>query len=93
MQSVSDLIIVYFGSKTDAPVSLMEFGMAVRRGKKMIVGIEKGYRKSGYVMAVCQREGVEWANVDAGEDGVKAFAAVVKERVEEVLQERGVGLA
>jgi len=93
MQSVADLIVVYLGSETDAPVSLMEFGMAVGRGKKMIVGIERGYRKSGYVVVVCQRGGVEWVDVDAGEDGVKALAAVVKERVEGVLQQRGVGLA
>lgn len=60
MQEVADLVVIYFSKRTEAPISLLEFGLAARRGKgRVIVGVEPGYPKEGNVRVVCGRLGIE----------------------------------
>lgn len=61
MQERADVMAVYFGAGTDAPVSLLEFGLCARSGKKVVVVCEAGYRKRGNVEIVCGRYGIEMA--------------------------------
>ncbi|KAI1490888.1 hypothetical protein F5X96DRAFT_512605 [Biscogniauxia mediterranea] len=58
MQEVADIVVVYFHPATQAPVSLLEFGLCARSGKSVVVCPE-GYWKRGNVQVVCQRYGVE----------------------------------
>lgn len=82
MQELADVIAVYFGPETDAPVSLLEFGLCARSGKA-VVACHKDYRKRGYVQMVCERFGIEF--VDAAED----LAASVTRRLEDMLGHTG----
>lgn len=61
MQERADVVVVYFGAATDAPVSLLEFGLCARSGKAVVVACEDGYRKQGNVEIVARRYGVEMA--------------------------------
>lgn len=61
MQERADVIVVYFGAGTDAPVSLLEFGLCARSGKAAVVVCEEGYRKRGNVEIVCERYGIQMA--------------------------------
>jgi hypothetical protein len=64
MQERADVVVVYFGPGTDAPISLLELGLCVRSGKA-VVACHRDYRKRGNVQAVCQRFGVQF--LDAGD--------------------------
>lgn len=68
----ADVVVFYFGAATDAPVSLLELGLAVGRryggvrpgggggpGAAVVVCVDPAYRKRGNVQMVCQRYGVE----------------------------------
>lgn len=48
----SDLILVYFDPKGQAPITLMELGLHARSGK-MIVCCPEGYWRRGNVQVVC----------------------------------------
>lgn len=63
MQEAADVIVFFFHRSTDAPISLMEFGLAVRT-KKVVVCAQHEYRKRGNVEAVCQRFGVPLASTE-----------------------------
>lgn len=76
MQERADVVVVYFGSATDAPVSLLEFGLSARSGRA-VVACEAGYRKRGNVEIVCRRYGVEMV------DDVGGLGAVVRRLVDE----------
>ncbi|KAI1028832.1 hypothetical protein LB503_002251 [Fusarium chuoi] len=59
MQEAADIIVFMFHPLTDAPISLMELGLAVKsKSKRIIVCAQDGYRKKGNVEAVCKRYGV-----------------------------------
>ncbi len=44
MQEQADVIVIYFGPDTDAPISLLEFGLSARSGKA-IVACHQKYKK------------------------------------------------
>lgn len=59
-QEQADIVVVYFHPATQAPVSLLEFGLcAARVPGKAIVVCPEGYWKRGNVQIVCRRFGVE----------------------------------
>ncbi|KAK3303699.1 uncharacterized protein B0T15DRAFT_540999 [Chaetomium strumarium] len=78
MQEQADLIVVYFGPATDAPVSLLELGLCARAGKA-IVSCHPKYRKRGNVQIVCQRFGIQFL------DDEKDFGSAVVERLKGLL--------
>ncbi|KAF5608460.1 uncharacterized protein FSUBG_4678 [Fusarium subglutinans] len=56
MQEAADIIVFMFHRSTDAPISLMEFGLAVKtKLKRVFVCAQEGYKKKGNVEAVCKR--------------------------------------
>ncbi|KAI1073149.1 hypothetical protein LB507_009130 [Fusarium sp. FIESC RH6] len=57
MQDIADVVVFFFHKSTDAPISLLELGLAVRT-KTVVVCAQHGYRKRGNVEAVCRRFGV-----------------------------------
>ncbi|KAF5021712.1 hypothetical protein F66182_6239 [Fusarium sp. NRRL 66182] len=63
MQEAADIIVVFFHRSTEAPISLLEFGLAVKM-KKVVVCVQEGYRKRGNVEAVCQRFGAILTNTE-----------------------------
>lgn len=88
-QISADLIVAYFVAGEQAPVSLLELGMALgqslgqgggegtRRNKRVLVGCEEGYCKRGNVQAVCAKYGVSLTeNLD---DLVKVVIAALEE--------------
>jgi hypothetical protein len=67
----ADIMAVYFGPRTPAPITLMELGLWARSGK-CVVGVSENYPKRGNVILVCERYGIECvATVGALIDGVK----------------------
>ncbi|KAF1733294.1 hypothetical protein CRV24_007193 [Beauveria bassiana] len=58
-QEKADTVIVYFHPATQAPISLIEFGLSARIPGKMIVLCPEGYWKRGNVQIVCQKYGIE----------------------------------
>jgi hypothetical protein len=67
----ADVVAVYFGPRTPAPITLLELGLWARSGK-CIVGCSEAYPKKGNVRVVCERYGIECVGsvVELG-DGVK----------------------
>ncbi|KAF5983717.1 hypothetical protein FCOIX_3065 [Fusarium coicis] len=60
MQEAADIIVFMFHPSTDAPISLMELGLAVKaKSKRIIVCAQDGYRKKGNVEAICKRFGAQ----------------------------------
>ncbi|RFN44279.1 hypothetical protein FIE12Z_11466 [Fusarium flagelliforme] len=57
MQDIADVIVFFFHKSTDAPISLLELGLAIRT-KTVVVCAQNEYRKRGNVEAVCRRFGV-----------------------------------
>ncbi|KAK4039635.1 hypothetical protein C8A01DRAFT_36418 [Parachaetomium inaequale] len=78
MQEGADVVVVYFGPGTDAPISLLELGLCAKSDKAIVV-CHRDYRKRGNVQVVCRRLGVEF--LDAGDDWVGR----VIERVESLM--------
>ena len=67
----ADVLAVYFGPRTPAPITLMEMGLWARSGK-CVVGVSENYPKRGNVILVCERYGIECvATVGELIDGVK----------------------
>ena len=56
-QEASQVVVIYFGPDTDAPISLLELGLAARAGKALVV-CHPRYRKRGNVQIVCRRHGI-----------------------------------
>lgn len=59
-QEQADLVVVYFHPDTQAPVSLLEFGLAARTPGKVVVVCPEGYWKRGNVQIVSEKFGVEF---------------------------------
>ncbi len=78
----ADIMAVYFGQRTQAPITLMELGLWARSGK-CVVGCSENYPKKGNVKAVCERYGIECVGT-VGEliDGVKRKLEVFREKAE-----------
>ncbi|EAQ85413.1 hypothetical protein CHGG_09427 [Chaetomium globosum CBS 148.51] len=72
MQELADVVIVFFGPETDAPISLLELGLSARSGKA-IVACHRDYTKRVNVEIVCRRFGLEFihADVDLAESVIK----------------------
>lgn len=81
MQQRADVVVVYFGPDTDAPISLLELGLCAR-SNKAIVACHRGYRKRGNVEIVCQRYRITFLNAE--ED----WATSVLERMQGLLADK-----
>jgi hypothetical protein len=57
----ADLIIMYFAPETQAPVTLLEFGLFAR-SEKLIVCCPEGFWRKGNVDIVCDKYGVQQVN-------------------------------
>ncbi len=75
----ADVIAIYFGPSTQAPISLLELGLFIRSGK-CVVACHEQYPKRGNVQIVCGRLSVEVLD-SVGHLGV---------RVVELLRKKGV---
>ena len=60
--SESDLILFYFDPKTQSPITLLELGVCLGSGKKVLVCCPDGYFRKGNVVITCRRFGVEVIN-------------------------------
>jgi hypothetical protein len=58
-QEAADMVVLYFHPDTQAPVSLLEFGLCAKEPGKAIVYCPEGYWKRGNVQVVCRKMGVE----------------------------------
>ncbi|KAH6843363.1 hypothetical protein B0I37DRAFT_384303 [Chaetomium sp. MPI-CAGE-AT-0009] len=80
MQELADVVVVYFGPETDAPISLLELGLCARSGKA-IVACHRDYRKKVNVEVVCRRFGVEFFDADGDVAGsvIRKLMSLLKE--------------
>ncbi|KAK3332789.1 hypothetical protein B0T19DRAFT_448654 [Cercophora scortea] len=69
MQEQADVVVVYYGPGTDAPISLLELGLCARSGKA-IVACHQHYKKRGNVQIVSQRLGIEFLDASGDLAGV-----------------------
>jgi hypothetical protein len=76
MQEEADLVVIYYGPNTDAPISLLELGLCARSGKALVF-CHKEYRKRGNVCIVAERLGIEM--VDSEEDILQAVRRRLRE--------------
>ncbi|KAK0742797.1 hypothetical protein B0T18DRAFT_413753 [Schizothecium vesticola] len=83
MQDHADIVFVYYGPGTEAPISRLELGLAARQGKAMVT-CHRDYKKRGNVHIVSQRLGIEF--LDADED----FISSMVRKVESLLSEEDV---
>ena len=58
MLEASEVIAMYMGPESQAPISLLELGLFARSGK-MVVACPEGFWRRGNVQVVCARFGVE----------------------------------
>jgi len=58
-QSKADYMAVYFHPATQAPISLLEFGLSAQVPGKVIAVCPEGYWKRGNVQIVCQKFGID----------------------------------
>ncbi|KAH7347143.1 hypothetical protein B0T11DRAFT_139804 [Plectosphaerella cucumerina] len=61
MQERASVVVVYFHPSSQAPVSLLEFGLCARSAKAIVV-CPQGYWKRGNVQLVCLRLGITFLN-------------------------------
>ena len=59
MQEKADIVLIYYGPGTLAPISLLELGLCARTSKA-IVCCHKEYKKRGNVQIVAKRYGIEF---------------------------------
>ncbi|KAF5267874.1 hypothetical protein FOXYS1_1247 [Fusarium oxysporum] len=65
MQEAADIIVFFFHPSTEAPISLMELGLAAKtKPERSIVCALDGYRKKGNVEAVCKRFGANLVHTE-----------------------------
>ncbi|KAI1074598.1 hypothetical protein F5B20DRAFT_562824 [Whalleya microplaca] len=57
-QLKADFVVVYFRPATDAPISLLEFGLSAQVPGKVIAIAPEGYSKRGNVQIVCHKFGI-----------------------------------
>lgn len=64
-QEKADIVVFYFHPATQAPISLLEFGICARIPGKAIVICPKSFWKRGNVQIVCKKFGIEMVdNID-----------------------------
>ena len=54
----ADIVAVFFAKGTLAAITLMELGLFIQKGKRVVVACEEGFWKRGNVQVVCERFGV-----------------------------------
>lgn len=59
MQERADIVLIYYGPNTLAPISLLELGLCARTSKA-IVCCHKDYKKRGNVQIVAKRYGISF---------------------------------
>lgn len=59
---MSDIVVIYFDPKTQAPISLMELGLALISKKDVLVCCPDGYFRKGNVVITAKRHGKEVIN-------------------------------
>ena len=80
MQEHADVVVVYYGPGTDAPISLLELGLCARSGKA-IVACHKEYRKRGNVFIVSKRLGIDFIDADDN------FVGAIAQRLDQLVNE------
>lgn len=65
-QEKADIVVIYFHPATQAPISLLEFGLCARVPGKAIIVCPEGYWKRGNVQITCKKYGIEMVNDDDG---------------------------
>ena len=55
----ADIIAVFFAKGTLAAITLMELGLFIQKGKRVVVACEEGFWKRGNVQVVCERFGMD----------------------------------
>lgn len=53
-QELVDLIVFYFAGNTLSPISLLELGLAIGSGKKILVYYDQAYQRKGNVIETCK---------------------------------------
>jgi hypothetical protein len=64
-QEAADVMVIFFGGGTHAPISLLELGLRARLGKA-VVCIDQEYTKKGNVQIVCEKYNIEIVDNVAG---------------------------
>jgi len=84
MQEQADLVIVYFGPETDAPISLLELGLCARTGMAIVV-CHAEYKRRGNVEILCRKFGLPFLDADENWVGgvVSRVMALLAARVED----------
>ena len=77
-QDKADIVVVFFHPATQAPVSLLEFGLCARVPRKAIVVCPEGYWKRANVQIVCKKFGVEMV------DNIEGLKEAVVKRLPEL---------
>lgn len=67
MQERSDVVVIYFGPNTKAPISLLELGLVARSGKA-IIGYHKEYEKRGNLQMVAYKFGIKIVEMEDNHD-------------------------
>lgn len=55
----SDIIVFYFAPKTKSPISLLELGKYIDKGKKLFVICPEGFWRKGNIEILCDRYNVK----------------------------------
>lgn len=74
-QQMADLVVFYFHPATQAPISLLELGLAAGVPGKAVVVCPEGYWKRGNVQVVCEKFGIKVV------EGLEALKDVILERL------------
>ncbi|TVY33136.1 hypothetical protein LSUB1_G007304 [Lachnellula subtilissima] len=53
----ADIVVVYFAPEAKAPITLLELGLVLGKGKRVVVCCEEGFWKRGNVELLCGRMG------------------------------------
>lgn len=61
----SDIIVFYFDPNTKSPITLLELGLYIDKGKRLVVCCPDGYWRKGNVDIVCNKYNIEQVdNID-----------------------------
>ncbi|KAI0161428.1 hypothetical protein GGR57DRAFT_454760 [Xylariaceae sp. FL1272] len=74
-QMEADLVVVYFGPETLAPISLLEFGLSAQVPGKVIAVAPEGYKRRGNVQIVCRKFNIKFL------DAIDKLHEVILERL------------
>lgn len=78
MMEAADVQAVYFAKATDAPITLLEFGIQAKTGAKTVVCCPNGYKKKGNVQAVCEKYGIPFT------ENLQDFVEALKKKLQEL---------